>query len=102
MQRNFLFLKDAYPSLYESAYIGAKNAFEDSDTCIYKMRKLTEELVEMVLEKEGILTDQQRTHYENITTLAKLNIMEEEYIDYLHELRLTANATIHDRNANIR
>ncbi len=101
MQRNFLFLKDTYPSLYESAYIGAKNAFEDSDTCIYKMRKLTEELVEMVLEKEGILTDQQRTHYENITTLAKLNIMEEEYIDYLHELRLTANATIHDRNANI-
>ena len=40
MQRNFLFLKDTYPSLYESAYIGAKNAFEDSDTCIYKMRKL--------------------------------------------------------------
>jgi hypothetical protein len=52
-ESNFYFLKDGYYSLYELGISAESQVFLDSDTALYKIRKMGEELVKLIFVQEA-------------------------------------------------
>lgn len=96
MFSNFMFIKNAYPSLYELGYLAEHNIFNDADTSLYKLRKLGEELVQVIL--EFINVQKSDSFFLNLNVLERGNYLDNEILTLLHSIRIRGNSTIHNSN----
>lgn len=93
MYTNFIFLNERFPNLYRIICQAVDNLYLDTDTTIYKVRKFTEELVNVLLGLENIVYDDSFSLNQKISLLeANTNI---DCIDCLHALRRLGNMVVH-------
>lgn len=98
MFSNFTFIKNAYPSLYELGYLAEHNIFNDADTSLYKLRKLGEEIVNIIFEYLNL--QKSDSLFLNLSLLERGGYLDNEVLTLLHSIRIRGNKTIHNSNSN--
>lgn len=98
MISNFIFMKHTHPWLYELGCLAENNIFHDADTSLYKIRKLGEEIVQMILESLSLpISD---SFFINLNQLEEGGFLDQETLNHLHSIRIRGNQTIHNPNRN--
>ncbi|MFK5219634.1 DEAD/DEAH box helicase, partial [Lactococcus cremoris] len=100
MSKNFEFLMVEADTavLFETANLAEKNyTHKDYEGTLTKVRKLAEEAVSLVLEKEAIILPS-RTNFNNKLNEAKLRISEQYIIQAFYDIKKLGNLAAHEVN----
>ena len=101
MTSNFSFLEKQYPELAELGKSAEKNLYVDTDTSSYKMGKMAEQIVNLIIIHERIYTCGE-TASERITYLWKEHLIPSNINDILYCLRTTRNLYAHEANVSVK
>ena len=101
MTSNFAFLEKQYPELAELGKSAERNLYRDTDASSYKMGKMAEQIVNLIIIHEKIYTCGE-TASERIAYLWKEHQIHGKKNDILYCLRTTRNLYAHEANVSAR
>lgn len=101
MTSNFAFLEKQYPELAELGKSAERNLYRDTDASSYKMGKMAEQIVNLIIIHEKIYTCGE-TASERIAYLWKEHLIPGNINDILYCLRTTRNLYAHEANVSAR
>jgi type I restriction enzyme, R subunit len=96
LKSNFTFLEKKWPLLYTNANLAEKYLFSDSNSCLYKLGKFAESIVNLMFELDGIdegFNDNSQSN--KIKILKKEGLLPREIDNILYSLRISRNEAVH-------
>lgn len=95
LRSNFTHLKEHDEQLLRLGMLAERYFAEDPNTCLLKLRQLTEALTQMTASNVGLLDRPQETHFERLNRLRDQGILPREIHQLLDAVRHTGNAANH-------
>ena len=95
IKSNFSYLTAEYPQLASLGQLAERNVFIDPSTSLAKLRILSETLINLIIDYEGISDTAYKDHHAKIQLLQYENIIPIEINDLLHKIRKSGNKAAH-------
>ena len=95
MQTNFGHLRGHDEQLWRLGLLAEKYFPEDPNTCLLKLRQLTELLAQLVASQTGVFLSSQESHYELLRRLQDEGLLPREVAQVFNEVRRLGNAANH-------
>lgn len=92
---NFAYISTEYPELANIGQLAERNVFIDPSTSLAKLRLLTEKMVRIIMDYEGIENTSYKDQHNKIQCLQYENITPSEINDLLHKVRKSGNKAVH-------
>jgi type I restriction enzyme, R subunit len=94
-QTNFSFLKQYDEQLLRLGMLAEKYFADDPNTCLLKLRQLSELLAQLLAAKTGQLVTPEENQYDLLCRLQDSNLLPREISQLFHEVRRIGNAANH-------
>lgn len=98
---NFKFLRNIDSYLYSLAIDAEKQIFIDNDTVMYKLRKMSEKIIQNIFTFENINEVLSKNHYKNLNYLYQNNYIGNNLYFLLDEIRKSGNDFVHGHDINL-
>ena len=97
MSKNFEFLSESFPNLYEFTALAEKNIFSNPERAMIKMRGFIETLVRMIYTEFCIPTKKTATLHERLKNLKFMRLVGYDILPKFHSVRLIVNKIVHPK-----
>ncbi len=97
MSKNFEFLSESFPNLYEFTALAEKNIFSNPERAMIKMRGFIETLVRMIYTEFCIPTKKAATLHERLKNLKFMRLVGYDILPKFHSVRLIVNKIVHPK-----
>ena len=93
---NFIWLEEKWPNLSELGQLAEENLYTDPNTTLIKLRMFGEQVVDYIFSVAEIEEPEDPRQFARLKTLEKKELVEEEILKLLHEMRKKGNKAVHD------
>jgi type I restriction enzyme, R subunit len=99
---NFSFLSEHDPQLMRFGMLAERYFPEDPNTCLIKLRQLTELLAQLVASRTGLFVSADEGQFDLLRRLQFRGLLPREIADLFHEVRERGNKAAHDGSGDHR
>lgn len=95
---------DMFPDKYRLFEILGKSAeeniYKDPDTSVFKMRQLSEKMIDVIYSLEGMAADKRASQVDKLNDLHNNYVLDDEIEGVFHTIRKTGNRAVHEGNVS--
>ena len=95
MKKEFIFIQKNHSEIFNNICMAIDSIFSTPDVCLYKIRKITEHVVQLILQNESIIIPSDCSLYEGLLFLEKQQCIAPNILSNLHEIRTLGNKGVH-------
>lgn len=100
MSSNFDIFPDSYRLFETLGRSAEENIYKDPDTSVFKMRQLSEKMIEVIYSLEGMVAEERANQVDKLNHLRDHYVLDNQIENIFHTIRKTGNRAVHEGNVS--